>query len=246
MKDELTLEAAIDVFDQLADMRDIAFNCIYDGCYARTHIMCRRLIAAGLTPFKAWAFEGKRILRVNTPGGKKARWSYHVAPTLPVRMQSGGIIDMVFDPGLFDGPVSLQEWGNIMRAQEKNLHVVSFGHPPPSYAGDYDTHHTTGYDTDSRAEKKMREYINANDTEPRVLFQSSSRRQIRQQNASAGVASGATWVSSGKTDWEPQEEDIPEKKLRNAFQTALWRIGGLFHPAQKKQKQENKGNRHAL
>ena len=43
---------------------------------------------------------------VNTMGG----WFYHVAATAPVIWENGEAIEMVFDPTLFDAPVSKNQW----------------------------------------------------------------------------------------------------------------------------------------
>ena len=83
----ISLNRAVEIFDQLADMEDIAFGYT-EGCYARAHIMCRRLMEMGLTPQKAWAFEGKKRLLVDLPDIGEGWWS-HVAPTLLVRTPDG-------------------------------------------------------------------------------------------------------------------------------------------------------------
>jgi hypothetical protein len=206
----LSLEQAIAVFDQLADMEDIAFGYADDGCHARAHLMCRKMQEMGLTPQKAWAFEGTDRLTVGI-NGRKLRWYFHVAPTLSVQMPDGMVRDMVIDPSLFDGPVSLKEWGDIMKAHPEKLQIVPFGAPPNGYEGDYapgggHISIQTSSDTDEKAAKTMKTYLGFQKSEPRKVFASQSRQQVFQ--AQSVQAQGKTWVSIAV----PPADTAPEKK----------------------------------
>jgi len=183
-QEPLTLEEAIEVFDQLADMDDIAFGYSSDGCYARAHIMCRRMIEAGLNPGKAWAFEGAEHLTVNKPDGSKARWWFHVASALNVKMLDGNVQRLVFDPGLFDGPVTLEEWGETINAEPDKLQMVDFGVAPQGFPGDYGPYQKTDKDTDKVAALRMKEYLDYQDKGTRIVFASQNRQQIINQSIS--------------------------------------------------------------
>lgn len=152
-------ERAIEVFDILKSMDNIAYGYTDDGCYARAHLMCRSLFGMGLVPEKAWAFEtDNRELVVQFPHGEQTWW-FHVAPVLNIEDGKGGHTPMVFDPSLFDGPVTLKEWGDIMQAESDQLFITLCGKAPGYYRGDYTPYNRTGWATDAKAEKVMAEYV---------------------------------------------------------------------------------------
>jgi hypothetical protein len=193
----VSLRDAIAIFDFLADRNDIAFGYDSDGCYARAHIMCRMMSSWGLAPKKAWAFESdKGTLYVDKHDGKKTRWCYHVAAVLPVRMPDGNVQDLVFDPGLFDGPVSLKDWGGLMHADPARLEITPCGVPPKGWAGDYEPKYgeATTSETDARAYHRMQEYMQWSAPQ-RVLFASSTRQQAVQGEPQPKL-SGMTWIST--------------------------------------------------
>lgn len=135
-----SLSGALALFDRLADM-DLAFGYSQTGCQARAHLMCLEMIRLGHAPAKIWAFEDADLrLEFLLPGhdGVSVSWWFHVAPVLPVDNGDGqGPQPMVFDPGMFDGPVTPRQWAGRMRALPQNLHIVPLGQPAPGYLGDY-------------------------------------------------------------------------------------------------------------
>ena len=189
------LARAMEIFDQVADTEEIAFGYADDGCYARAHLMCRQLQQMGLTPKKAWAFEGKPNYLSVEIAGRKHRWWFHMAPTLTVQMQDGAVEDMVFDPGLFDGPVSLKEWGEIMKAPPEKIQITAFDAPPAGYKGAYAPNDEISSDSDEKAKKTMTEYLKFQSTEPRKVFVSQSRQQISQTQNIQSRIQGKTWVT---------------------------------------------------
>jgi hypothetical protein len=192
----LSLDKAVEIFDLLADRTDIAFGYSRDGCYARAHIMCRTLIDMGLAPKKAWAFEGQKSLCVEKPDKTNQMWCFHVAPVLSVEMPDGKIQNMVLDPSLFDGPVSLKEWGDIMHASPDKLQVAPFGVVPEGRYGDYTPHSMTSSETDKEAAEKMKEYLQWQGSAPRIVFSSQSRQQACQMPGIQLRTQGMTWVSA--------------------------------------------------
>lgn len=106
----VTPEQAAALFTWLARQKDIAFDYPWDGCYARAHLMARRLRARGYEPGKVWAFANHDNLHVFTDPKHAVEWKYHVAPTLRVRIPNGTIQVMVLDPSMFSWPVHISEW----------------------------------------------------------------------------------------------------------------------------------------
>lgn len=184
----VTPDRALEIFDTLANMPGLAHGYTDDGCYARAHLMCKQMIGMNLKPEKAWAFETPdNELKVNFPHGEQIWW-FHVAPTLGVDTGRGKAFEkMVFDPSLFDGPVTVDHWAKTMNADRKNVHVVPCGKPAPAQMGDYTPIHRTGWRTDAQAEKLMDEYIQLQNEQGFMpqLFPSPLRRAVEDQSASA-------------------------------------------------------------
>lgn len=200
----IPLKKALKIFDRLADNEDIAFGYPYNGCYARAHVMCNALKWMGLLPGKAWAFEGKKKLSVEL-GGKKYEWWSHVAPALAVRLPDKTVQDMVFDPGLFDGPVTLKEWGDIMKAPPEKLQIAPFGVAPKGYSGDYNTHlSSSSYLADRDASQKMRTYRAWQNTPPRPVFPSKLRQQMPGKQ-------GKTWATIGGAGAKKKSQARPKR-----------------------------------
>lgn len=140
----LPLAEAMDLFDKLADLPDIAYGYPQGGCEARTHLMCRWLVAQGHIPQKAWIFEQGGPLRYRPPPqdasqhpAKEIKWCYHVAPALMVDTGEAAPQALVFDPSIFDGPVTPDRWREIMSGTADALHLLPLGATPAGCSGDY-------------------------------------------------------------------------------------------------------------
>jgi hypothetical protein len=179
----LTPQQAIAVFDWLAGMKDVAYQYATDGCYARAHIMCRRLMAEGLTLKKAWAFEEEgEYYRVLLQDGSKQRFGFHVAPVLPVMTAKGAVVNMIFDPAFFNGPVTEQEWGGIVtNGWPPVMDIKPFGVAPSGYANDYIPRQKIAEDLDQHAMKVMEDHFARTPT-PARIFPSSLRNAYAPQN----------------------------------------------------------------
>jgi hypothetical protein len=68
------------------------------------------LVRSGYTPMRAWIFNVKAHMNLTTPGGEDLSWWYHTAPALKVRLSKGQDTELIFDPSMYDGPVTFQEW----------------------------------------------------------------------------------------------------------------------------------------
>jgi len=122
----LSVADAQKLFDKLAKDKNIPFDYPLDCCFARAHEMCRLLIAEGVECNKTWYYssgwppEGSTksapanlsvsgLPRTGVIPSGSLTWTYHVAPTVVVDGQP-----MVFDPSLFNDPVTLDEWHSKM------------------------------------------------------------------------------------------------------------------------------------
>ena len=78
------------IFKWMESQHDIAFGFPSDGCYARAHLMIRRMQKRGLTPYKVWAFKNGAPLHVCTTNDPKTyvEWDWHTAPVLRVRFEN--------------------------------------------------------------------------------------------------------------------------------------------------------------
>ncbi len=54
--DAIEPDQAAEIFAELTAAEDLALRFPADGCYARTHLMVRRLLDRGLAPSKVWVF----------------------------------------------------------------------------------------------------------------------------------------------------------------------------------------------
>jgi hypothetical protein len=193
----VTAAEALEIFDGLAAREDLGFHLV-EGCYARAHLVCRDLFARKFIPQKAWAFEGddSQPLGAQLQDGRTYQWWYHVAPALAVRMENGGLQQMVFDPALFDGPAALPEWARAMKAHMRNVHLVPCGKAPPGYGGDYDTVVSTrGLQTDARA---MQDINDAQLRFGKFLYRKADRLVITQSALRAAMAKPAAGPAAGR------------------------------------------------
>ena len=111
----------------LTDMRaaDIPFDFAKSYCSARAHEMRRLMAAQGVECRKVFFHAAKDYsIRVQHPAMGTILWSYHVAPTVAVQTP-GGVVRMVIDPSLFNGPVTIEEWKAVMKCDKAVLEQTS-------------------------------------------------------------------------------------------------------------------------
>jgi hypothetical protein len=132
-------DRAAAIFAEFAAAEELALRFPADGCYARTHVMVRRLLDTGLAPSKEWAFAAgyADLLWTETPHHPDGRvhWGYHVAPVLVVREPDGSTREMVFDPLLFDRPVPVEEWQNALHDTPTLVRTALAEPPLPELGG---------------------------------------------------------------------------------------------------------------
>jgi hypothetical protein len=114
----LDAERAQALLTEFTGTEDLALRYPRDGCYARAHVMLKRLRDKGVEAWKVWAFASSKddLLWVETPAasGGRVNWGYHVALLVVVRQSDGGTREMVFDPILFDRPVAVEDWASAV------------------------------------------------------------------------------------------------------------------------------------
>jgi hypothetical protein len=160
-QDVVSTEQAEAAFAEFAADEGLALRYPADGCYARTHLMVRRLLARGLPPKKIWAFAAsyRDLLWADTPytpsGG--VRWRYHVAPTLMVVGNGAQVEEMVLDPLLFDRLATVDEWLASLHDTPKVVRTVP-GEPLPGRGG---TGYSPGPDPPEGADNHAVEILEA-------------------------------------------------------------------------------------
>jgi len=134
----LTPEQAQELFDIMAAQGDIAYGYPVDGCYARAELMAQRMQQLGLDPGKVWSFAAPgQWMSVATSGPYGVvTWGYHVAATVAVQTASGGVAPMVFDPSMFQGPVSVAAWGGAQQ-NAALVGTTQLGQSPNGYGSGY-------------------------------------------------------------------------------------------------------------
>lgn len=110
----LSEKEAMETFNKLKADEDNSFTFPLDGCYARAHMMASKMDNMGIISGKAFV-EGD--LFVDTKLGE-ANWSYHVASLVLVKV-NGKMVPTVFDPGMFDKPVSFEIWKKKLLADKR-------------------------------------------------------------------------------------------------------------------------------
>ncbi len=102
------------LFKEFVQNKNIPFKYPRDGCYARATAMAMMAEKSSVIMGKAFA-TGLLVAKTNIPNYPYAVWGWHVAPVSYVKHIDGKIELMVFDPGLFSQPVSVNEWADKMK-----------------------------------------------------------------------------------------------------------------------------------
>lgn len=185
------LSTAIGYFHRFADQENMAFGSV-DVCFARTHAMCRQFESDGLTAKKVWVFQGQKPLTVTMPNGSIVEWKYHVASAADVRMPDKSTQTLVFDPALFDGPVTISRWCSVMNGVSGCPQITMMGEPPRGFEGDYTPAVATVPEHDEAAIILMQSYARGQSL-PRMVFRNDVTLHLPESEAMQYPASGQTW-----------------------------------------------------
>lgn len=214
----LSKAEALAVFERFANNDELALNFTRDGCFARAHLMCRELEQLGHKASKAWAFEDpdNPRLRVLQADGRIADWRYHVAPALPVKDAHGGVTVYVFDPSMYDGPVTLSRWSHDMGARSEDMCVEAFGVAPLKSKNDYkpddEKRGYPGEPTSPQADEhaqgfllQRQKYMISENAPPRVLFASELRAEVEAEQGVKFPKEGRGWIARSLYDARQRE-----------------------------------------
>lgn len=160
--DVITPKQCRNLFNRLASLQSLNYNYPF-GCDARAHLMCAAIFDEGFIPAKAWAApQQSDKIRFLYPDGSKngmgLGWNYHVAPVVKVSTPAG-LMDAVLDPCVFNAPVCLARWGEVM--QTSDIVVTAYGEGPVhhsksrSHEGDYYDDYSTTFMTDQAVLKDL-------------------------------------------------------------------------------------------
>ena len=113
----LTEKAAQEVFDELKNDEDFFWEYLDDGCFARVHKVCSLLHAKGIYSEKIRADNAERTwlcsfgLAIRKEDMPEEFIYIHFRNAVVIRVRTAcGIEERIVDPGLFDGPVTQQQW----------------------------------------------------------------------------------------------------------------------------------------
>lgn len=123
----------VQVFKAIAirhcDVMNVGAPCIpfaypTNWCWTRAHAMAQILIHEhGVVPGKVWIRGRLRAATRNDPDCQ-VRWGWHVAPLLMARKgEEGDEFPVVFDPSMFDEPVTRDEW--VSAQNDANARLIS-------------------------------------------------------------------------------------------------------------------------
>lgn len=187
LADCVSPSAAIRLFDYFNDLSYIAYNYSPNGCFARAHLMCREIedLSGGrITPLKIWADGDRpfgRLCPVMPDGHPDdIDWGYHVSSGAHVVDARGDIYPVVFDPSLFDGPVTVDEWRDAMNALPEQIAITFFGHNSPkgSFTGyHYYAEAKPPHDPDAASLALMEQYLKRSPPGPLPKLPSQFRLQ---------------------------------------------------------------------
>jgi hypothetical protein len=114
-------------FNKLAANKDVPFEYIKDGCYARAHIMCDQMNQDNINNSKMFCMLENPYGAGKLTAENKymtAKWWYHVAPMVfAVDEQSKQVEPFIMDPSMSNKPMKPQEWIHAMWDEKTRIKV---------------------------------------------------------------------------------------------------------------------------
>lgn len=114
-------------FDKMAADKNIPFEYIVDGCYARAHEMCDQMAQSEMN-------NAKMFVMVENPYGAgkltaenkymKAKWWYHVAPMVFAKDEATNKVEpFIMDPSMAPRPLKPEEWIGAMWDEKTRIKI---------------------------------------------------------------------------------------------------------------------------
>ena len=108
----VSLKQANSLFQKIKSQKDIPFDIIENGCFAKANEVALYLDSQKINSAKIFATGDLQVETKKMPMGF-VRWHYHVATTINVSKANGSSELYVIDPAMMSGPVTMKEWLEI-------------------------------------------------------------------------------------------------------------------------------------
>jgi hypothetical protein len=152
-------KSALELFEQFKSDKKMAFEFPIDGCYARATMMARIAEDNNVKVAKIYAEGILRVLKASKDF-PEVTWGYHVAPIVGVKQVDGAIVNMVFDPSLFDKPVTVDAWLDRMSGDgdpKAEINSVYYGSRYQLFRRDVEPNKSSWHRKDIKFSKKRLE-----------------------------------------------------------------------------------------
>ncbi|HWU44995.1 MAG TPA: protein-glutamine glutaminase family protein [Bdellovibrio sp.] len=116
----ISRQKSVELFEEFRSHHEIPFDYPVEGCYSRATAMVRIAESQHIEMGKVF-IQGELSVKTKSLNFGTVDWTYHVAPVLYVKDGASTKL-MVFDPSLFDKPVTVDLWKNEM-LKEKGTHL---------------------------------------------------------------------------------------------------------------------------
>lgn len=215
------------LFDAFKSAREINWLVLDRHCEARADMMCELAARQGLRMSKIWAsaepferlsaltgMESKLTTTLDRAGTERVDWNYHVAAANLVQSDDGNVRNTVFDPVLFDKPVSVPEWSARIFGCDEPAHIIETARE--CFQSPHDDGEIWARDINYRERNAiLRQHFNFDDDETR----SSYLRSLRAHYTDGLLQDDATQLEELKTYLEDEgfrswwRADLPDRSL---------------------------------
>lgn len=126
----MNFNEAMAIFEDVKNMKDIAYKHMPDGCAERAFIISERLKDRGIKTNKVWLTGNLGPLNL------LGSWGMHVAPYIEVKLANNKIEKMIIDPAVSDKLIPLNDWISLVKRDNSGGTIETF-FPPPINAKAY-------------------------------------------------------------------------------------------------------------
>lgn len=191
-------ETAHTLFKKFKEDPNIPFDFLPEGCFARTTAMTKIAKDNGVKMGRIIA-EGDLLARTNNPLIPVIAWGWHVAAIVFVKGAGGNSEKVVFDPSLFNEPVTEETWLKKMQLSD-GFGFGAFGRVKEVYYGNYNQYFRRKnkqglgeyYRTTSYTDSKLGEFSMKNILSMHRQFLDNSTKLEKEKKPSSGNISSET------------------------------------------------------